>query len=229
MLRALGFKPKPNPAIFRAKLPAAHTFVDLALPRGIAGSVSIDAIGAKTFVTTIVHGIETGSVAVFTYTNSVGKFRFTTKCIAVKGPQAHFDLPKTIETLQKLEASGAGAQKRTNVRLDTVVPSHWRYAPGGRGSGEFMRASVTDISRTGASLICDRELSKGSQVEVRLSLNTTSQPMTILGEVMRASKIERSGKMSLGLRFLGMTLADDRTIMDFINKRQAERRSRGLA
>jgi hypothetical protein len=46
---------------------------------------------------------------------------------------------------------------------------------------------------------------------------------------MRTSKIEASGKISLGLRFHGLKADEDRAIMEFINKRQAERRSRGLA
>ncbi|GAC1544771.1 MAG: hypothetical protein NVS2B17_26300 [Candidatus Velthaea sp.] len=228
-LRVLGIKPKPNLGTLRAKLPALHAFVDISMPRGLSGSVSIDAIAPKTIATAVVPGLTVGSVAIFVYTNPAGKFRFATKCIAITGSQAIFDLPKSIETLQRASGAGDGAQKRTTVRLDTTVPAQWRYASGGKGNGEFMRGSLTDISRSGASLISDREISKGSQVEVRLALNSDSAPLMLLSEVMRTSKIERSGKHSLGLRFHGMSQADDRAVMEFINKRQAERRSRGLA
>ncbi|GAC1404452.1 MAG: hypothetical protein NVSMB64_07690 [Candidatus Velthaea sp.] len=228
IFRALGLRLKTRDNALRAKLPALDAFVDLAILRGNSGSVSVDALDAKSIETSMLPGLTVGAVAIFGYTNAAGKFRFAAKCIGINGSQAVFELPKTIETLQKLGSSGGG-QKRSSVRLDVTVPAQWRPAPGGKGDGEFIRASLTDISRTGASLISNRELSKGSQVELRLALNSASAPMVLLGEVMRASKIERSGKNSLGLRFQGMSPADDREIMEFINKRQAERRSRGLA
>ena len=61
-----------------------------------------------------------------------------------------------------------------------------------------------------------------------MSLNTTA-PMSFLGEVKRVQKIPASGKVSHGLMFHGIRPDEDKTIMEYINKRQAERRSRGLA
>ena len=228
-LRALGFKPKSNSGALRAKLPALHAFVDISLSRGVSGTASIDAITSKTIATAVVPGLTVGSVAIFVYTNPTGKFRFTTKCTAIAGAQAVFAFPKAIESLQRAGPAASGAQKRSSVRLETTVPAQWRHASGGQGKGEFMRGSLADISRTGASLISDREVSKGSQVEVRLALNSDSAPLLLLSEVLRTSRVERSGKHSLGLQFHGMSQADDRAVMDFINKRQADRRSRGLA
>jgi c-di-GMP-binding flagellar brake protein YcgR len=187
--------------------------------------VCIEAIDAKSFTCSSSADVKPGQIGVIVYSTATGKFRFTAKCTAVRGEHATFDLPKTIETLAKF----GGAQQRQTVRLDATVPAQWRYAPGGKGNGEFTRASLTDISRSGASLIVDREISRGTQVEVRFTLNTASAPVIFLGEVMRASKIEKSGKVSLGLKFHGVRPEDDRAIMEFINKRQAERRSRGLA
>lgn len=120
-------------------------------------------------------------------------------------------------------------QQRAAVRLDVTVPGLWRDAPGGKAVGAYNRGSITDISRTGASLTTDREIRRGAQAEVKFSISTAARPLVLLAEVMRTSKIETSGKSSLGLRFLGITPEEDRTIMEFINKRQAERRSRGLA
>jgi c-di-GMP-binding flagellar brake protein YcgR len=119
--------------------------------------------------------------------------------------------------------------QRAAVRLDVTVPGSWRFAPGGKAVGDYLRGSVTDISRTGASLIVDRDIKSGSRVELKLTISTAAQPLVLLCEVVRATKVEVSAKWSLGLRFLGITAEEDRTIMDFINKRQAERRSRGLA
>ncbi len=120
-------------------------------------------------------------------------------------------------------------QQRAAVRLQVTVPGLWRDAPGGKGVGAFSRGSITDISRTGALLTVDREIKRPAQLEVKFSVSTAARPLVLLGEVVRTTKIEASGKSALGLRFLGVTPEEDRTIMEFINKRQAERRSRGLA
>jgi c-di-GMP-binding flagellar brake protein YcgR len=225
VLRALGFKPKPA-ANLKAKLPIANSFVDVAIP-GSTGtsSVCIEQIDGKSLTCTAAPGIKAGAAAVFVYSSANGKFRFSAKCTAVRGEHATFDLPKSVETLAKF----GGSQQRQTVRLDAVVPAHWRHAHDGQGRGEFTRASLTDISRSGASLIIGHELAKGTQVEVRFTLNSGSAPVTLLAEVMRTSKIGTAGKVSLGLKFHGVRPEDDRAIMEFINKRQAERRSRGLA
>jgi c-di-GMP-binding flagellar brake protein YcgR len=120
-------------------------------------------------------------------------------------------------------------QQRAAVRLEVTVPGLWRDAPGGKAVGAYTRGSITDISRTGASLTVDREIKRGTQLEIKLSVSTSARPLVLLGEVMRSNPVEASGKSALGLRFLGITPEEDRTIMEFINKRQAERRSRGLA
>jgi c-di-GMP-binding flagellar brake protein YcgR len=46
---------------------------------------------------------------------------------------------------------------------------------------------------------------------------------------MRSEAIESTKKTSLGLRFQGVKPDEDRAIMEYINRRQAERRNRGLA
>lgn len=120
-------------------------------------------------------------------------------------------------------------QQRAAVRLAVTVPGLWRDAPGGKAVGPYSRGTIADISRTGASLAVEREIRRPAQLEVKLSLSTGVRPLVLLAEVVRTSKIEASGKWALGIRFVGITPDEDRTIMEFINKRQAERRSRGLA
>jgi hypothetical protein len=225
-LRALGFGPKPLAAEVREKLPQPGAFVDVVVAGGRGkSSVAFEELGQKTFVVRAMPGLRAGHNAVFSYFNDNGKFRFSARCIAVGGGQATFALPERIETLE----SFTGAQQRGAVRLDATIPVHWRHAPAGKGEGDFTRGSITDISRTGASLIVDRELRRGAYVEVKMQLTSSAAPLVLLGEVMRVAKIETSGKVSLGLRFNGVTPDEDRAIMEFINKRQAERRSRGLA
>lgn len=225
-LRALGIKPKAVAPQLRAKLPQEHAFVEITITSGgPRGSVTFEALHDRTFTVQALDGMHAGQTGVFSYQNPAGKFRFSAKCSAVHGRHAVFNLPQRIETLQAF----AGAQQRSAVRLDATLPAQWRYALGGTGQGDFSRCSIADLSRTGASLIIDRPMKKGANVEVKFTVSTSPAPLMLLGEVMRVSKIESSGKVSLGLRFTGVKPDEDRAIMDFINKRQAERRSRGLA
>jgi c-di-GMP-binding flagellar brake protein YcgR len=126
-------------------------------------------------------------------------------------------------------ASGNGSQKRQSVRLDALVSAQWRFAPGGKGSGEFTRCSIRDISRGGCSVILDRELKHGATIEVRLMLRADVAPLTLLAEVMRHQQIPQSGKHSHGVRFHGVRPDEDQAIVEFINRRQSDLRNRGLA
>ena len=206
-----------------AKLPQLHSFVEVAAGGKPPVSVSIESNGPKNIVTKAV-GASSGS-AVFTYSNPAGKFRFATRIAGTRGELTLYEMPTKIETL----TSNAGSQKRTSVRMDTIVPGMWRRAKNGVGAGEFSKANVRDISRGGCSLIIDYELPKSAQVEVKLQLKTGVSPVVVLGEVMRVEHITTSGKWSHGLRFHGITPVDDKAIMEFINRRQSELRSRGLA
>jgi c-di-GMP-binding flagellar brake protein YcgR len=229
LLSIFGIKKKASGSV-RSRMPALNSFVTVA-KAGTASSsqVTVEEIGAKTFATTLgTVGREPGTAAIFTYTSGTGKHRFRTRIVGSKGELVVYEMPGTIDRIGAAAAAG-GSQKRSTVRLETTVPGQWRFSRNGKGYGSFSRANITDISRTGVSLIIDRELRKGTQVEVSLALNTGKATMLLLGEVMRVAPIAASGKHSHGLRFHGVAPADDKAIMDFINKRQAERRSRGLA
>jgi hypothetical protein len=226
MLRMLGIGPKPPSTQFRLKLPNVNSFVDLTMTGGgPRGSVCLEGIADRNLIVGALPGTTVGATGVFSYSNSVGRFRFSAKCVALRGPNALFALPERVETLQVF----AGATQRNAVRIEATVPAQWRYAPAGRGHGDYARGSLTDISRSGASLIVDREMKKGTYLEVRFALSSAASPLVLLGEVMRSSSIETTKKISLGLRFHGVKNEEDRAIMEFINRRQAERRNRGLA
>jgi hypothetical protein len=226
MLRMLGFGSKPVSPQLKLKLPQVNAFIDLVVPSGgPRGSVCVESLSDRTFSVSALHGIKPGGVAVFAYSNTLGRFRFSSKCVALRGHSAVYAVPDRVETLEVF----SGAQKRAAVRIDATVPCQWRFAPGGKGSGDYVRASLTDISRSGASLIVDREVKRGTLVESRFTLSTAASPLVLLCEVMRSSAIESSKKVSLGIQFQGIKPEEDRAIMEFINKRQAERRSRGLA
>jgi hypothetical protein len=226
MLRMLGFGPKPMASQLKLKLPQINSFVDLTITGGgPRGSVCVEGIGDRSLTVGSLPGTKPGATGVFSYSNTVGRFRFSAKCTEIRGGNAVFAIPERIETLQVF----SGAQQRTAVRIDATVPAQWRFAPGGKGTGDYVRGSLTDISRSGASLIVDREVKKGTFVESRFNVSTSAAPLVLLGEVMRSSAIESSKRLSLGLRFHGVKPEEDRAIMEFINKRQAERRNRGLA
>jgi hypothetical protein len=226
MLNILGLRPRALSDQLKLKLPQINSFVALAMTgSGPRGSVCVETLADRNFGVTALPGTSTGGTGVFTYENAVGKFRFASKCVGLRGGIATFAMPVRIEALHVF----ASATHREAMRLDANVTARWRFAPGGRGSGEFARASLTDISRTGASLIVDREIRRGTYLETCFTVSPAAPPLVLLGEVMRSSGIESSKKISLGLRFNAVKPAEERAITEFINKRQAERRNRGLA
>lgn len=225
MLSLFGLGRKTVSKELKAKLPVLNSFIALAVPGGgPRGSVSVETIGEQNLSVSTLPGLKAGATGIFSYENSHGRYRFSARCLDVRGA-AVFALPVRVETLQTF----AGTSARTAVRLDATVPAQWRFAPGGKGSGEYVRASLTDISRSGASLIVDRDVRIGTQVETRFSISTHAAPIVLLGEVMRSEAIESTKKTSLGLKFQSVTPDEDRAIMEFINRRHAERRNRGLA
>jgi len=226
MLNMLGLRPRALSDQLKLKLPQLNSFVALAMTgTGPRGSVCIETLTDRNFTVIALPGTNAGGTGVFTYENSVGKFRFAAKCVALRDGMATFAIPERIEALHVF----ASDPRRNAVRLEATVSAHWRYAPGGRGSGEFARASLADISRTGASLIVDREIRAGTYLETCFSVSPAAPPLVLLGEVIRSSGIESSKKIALGLRFNAVKPEEERAITEFITKRQAERRSRGLA
>jgi hypothetical protein len=217
------FRGSAKKGIPEDKLPALHSFVDVTVGGRAARSVSVEEAGPARIVVSDVIGRK-GERAVFVYQNAAGKFRFPASIIEVRGGKTYFDMPQRIEAL-----GGGGHQKRSSVRLDTLLSGHWRMAPGGKGVGEFMRGSIRDISRGGCALITDRMCKVGQTLEVRVALSSNAGPLVVLGEVVRAEQVPTSGKFSHGLRFQGLTPVEDRAILEFINRRTAELRSRGLA
>lgn len=207
-----------------AKLPQLHSFVDVIAGGRPARSVTVESVGAKGIITKDVLG-KAGEVAVIVYQAQAGRFRAQTKISSVTAATTLFELPKKVALI----GAATGAQKRQSVRLDAIVAGHWRSAPNGIGTGEWMKCTIRDISRGGCSLIIDRALKHHAHVEVKMQLKGEIAPVTLLGQVMRHETIPTSGKHSHGLRFHGVRPAEDQAIVEFINRRQADLRNRGLA
>lgn len=211
-------------AVSLSKLPQLHSFVDVVVGGRPARSVTVESVGVKGVVTRDPLG-RVGETAILIYNAPAGRYRMETKIAAVNATSTQFDPPRRLSLI----AAASGSQKRQSVRLDAIVTGEWRFAPGSVGTGEFSKATIRDISRGGCSLIVDRELKAHTIVEVRMSLRLEAPALVLLGEVMRHEKIKSSGKFSHGLRFHGLRPDEDQAIIEFINRRQADLRSRGLA
>ena len=221
MLKSLFSKTTLIPA---AKLPQLHSFVDVMAGGRPARQVTVESIGPKGIVTRETLG-KAGEVAIIVYQAQAGRFRAQTKIASTGNAMTTFEMPRKVSLI----GAATGAQKRQSVRLDAIVSGHWRFAPKGIGSGDWAKGTIRDISRGGCSLIIDRGIKHHMQVEVRMQLRPEGEPLVLLGEVMRHEVIKTSGKHSHGLRFNGIRPAEDQAIVEFINRRQAELRSRGLA
>lgn len=215
---------KRRPAITPTQLPQPNSFVEVLVGGRGARSVTVEECSTKAIVTRDVLG-RPGEPATIIYTTNAGKYRLQTKVAATTASETHFEVPRQIDMV----AAAAAAQKRSSVRLDTLVSGSWRFAPGGRGSGDFARATLQDISRGGCALNIDRGLKLGTMVEIQVRLADGTAPVSILGEVVRHQEIVRTGKHSHGLRFHGLRPEDDQAIIEFINRKHAELRHRGLA
>ena len=213
-----------TPELPLSKLPQLNTFIDVIVGGRASHSVTVEAVSAKGITTKECLG-RVGESAIIVYTAVVGRYRAQTKIVGATSTTTQFDAPHNL----RLIGASTGEQKRSSVRLDTLVTGGWRFATGGIGSGEFTRGTVRDISRGGCSLICERGLKLGTKVEVQLPLKSGTPPLMLLGEVMRHEVIPSSGKHSHGLRFSGIRPDEDQAIAEFINRKQSDLRNRGLA
>ena len=222
----LGFFGKKAPSIkeLREMMPSLHSFVDIAVRNGPKGSVCFENAGLKTFATSVLPGMSAGQQVSFNYSNTGGKYRFSTAVKAVDAKQATFELPGKIETVQKF----GGTLKRTTVRIDTTVTVQWRYSSTGKIESEWQKGVLSDISRTGSSLTTDRTIKVGNILELKIPLAGDAPPTTVRADARRVDKIEGTAKFNVGLAFHPLKPEADRAIIDFINRRQVDLRNRGL-
>jgi|GEM_PF-633546 len=226
LLEALGLKRKATTNI-KPMLPSVNAWVDLQYAGTTVFAVCVEEIGNAGLVVSRPDGARPprpGAMGTFVYANTVGKFRFSSRFLGEDGAgRLRFALPESVTSL-----GGGGANQRSTVRLDATVQGMWRMAAGGKGTGQFAKAAIRDISRGGIALILPAPLRKGQEIEVQIPLAEGGQVQAI-GEVMRVERIERSGRFSHGVRFRNLRPEHDRAILEFINKRQTDLRARGLA
>jgi len=120
-----------------AKLPTLHSFIDVMVGGRPARQVTVESVGPKGIVTKEALG-KVGEAAVLVYQAKSGRYRAQTKISTVGAATTQFDAPRKVSLIGAV----SGAQKRQSVRLDTIVPGTWRFAPGGVGTGEFVKATT---------------------------------------------------------------------------------------
>lgn len=216
------FKGTAKKSLPEEQLPVLHSFVDVTVMGRPARSVPVEEAGPKYIVVGDTVG-RVGDRGALVYETPAGRFRFGATIAKTERGLTYFEMPR------KIEALAGGAQKRSSVRLDTLISGLWRMAPGGKGVGEFMKGSIRDISRGGCALILPRQCKVGQTLELRIGLRSEVAPLQILGEIMRVEQVPTSGKYSHGLRFHGLTPDEDHQILEYINRRTQELRNRGLA
>ena len=229
LFRALGLARKAESEAqgrrseLHGKLPEVNAFVDIAVGGGLVReSVPINNVTPKAIVIRRLDGLEAGTAADLLYTNSGGKYRFRTVCAKIEGNEAFLDLPESIKTIEQFSA------RRTAERIPWVTQVRWRFAPDGVGFGDFVPASMMDVSRGGVSLVVGREIKLGTKVEVCFVLNSKRNPFVEVCQVVRAAKIGTSDKHGVGLRFLSIDRQDERLLVESLEERRSLRRQRGV-
>jgi c-di-GMP-binding flagellar brake protein YcgR len=223
-LGMFGIKSAPSSKQLREMLPSLHSFVDVAVRNGPKGSVCFENAGIKTFVTSVLPGMSPGQQVSFNYSNTAGKYRFNAAIKAVDDKQATFEMPGKIETVQKF----GGSRKRTTVRIDTTVTVQWRYSSEGKIESEWQKGVLSDISRNGSSLACDRVIKTGNIIELKIPLSQDGAPIQVRADARRVDKIENTSKYNVGLAFHPLKADAERAVIEFINRRQVDLRNRGL-
>ena len=223
MLNFFGGQKKPSGSKLRGMLPQTHAFVNFTVRgNGPQGKICFEGASLKTFRTTKIAGMTPGQDGVFTYDNPSGKFSFTARLVSVADDQAVFNLPEDIKTLSRT----AAADRRVEARVDTTVNAEWRYKPVGKIATNWSKVTISDLSRTSASMTAEREFKPQDHVEIRMVLEGTCA-ITIDASPVRSEKT--GSKFRVSLTFKHASEESSHAITRFVNKRMTELRSRGLS
>lgn len=223
MLNFFGAPKKSSGAKLRDRLPSTHAFVNFTVRgNGPQGRICFEGASLKTFRTTKIAGMSPGQEGVFTYENPIGKFTFTARIVSMAEEQAIFNLPNDIKTISRT----AAADRRVEPRVDTTVSAEWRFKPVGKITTNWSKVTISDLSRTSASMTADREFKPQDLIEVRMTLEGVKQ-LIIDASPVRSEKT--GSKYRVSLTFKHTHDESSHAITRFINKRMTELRSRGLS
>ncbi|HEV8022887.1 MAG TPA: PilZ domain-containing protein [Candidatus Lustribacter sp.] len=116
-------------------------------------------------------------------------------------------------------------ERRAEARVDTSVSAEWRFKPVGKIASSWATVVLNDLSRTGATMTCDRVLKPQEAIEIRTLLDGKA-PIVFDTVIVRC---EAAGpKFKVGMMFRHVDEESSHVITRFINKRMTELRGRGL-
>lgn len=126
---------------------------------------------------------------------------------------------------KKPSPTGRKVERRAEARVDTSVSAEWRFKPVGKIASAWSNVVMNDLSRTGATMTCDRVLKPQEAIEIRTSLDGKT-PVVFNTVIVRC---EPAGpKFKVGMMFRHVDEESSHVITRFINKRMTELRGRGL-
>jgi PilZ domain len=117
------------------------------------------------------------------------------------------------------------AERRAEPRVDTSVSAEWRFKPVGKIASPWSKVVVNDLSRTSATMTCDRTLKPQEAIEIRTTLDGKN-PIVLDTVIVRCDPA--GPKFKVGLAFRHVDEESSHVITRFINKRMTELRGRGL-
>ena len=224
LLRALGLK---KGTFAPGSLPRSSSFADAAFPRGRNVRICIQKVLSESIVVTNAGTWSLGTAVRVTYENPSGRYRFDSRVIEADERRTVLRFPQSITTLAVFAA--APETGREAPRVEMTVPASWRLATEGRTVGENGRGVVTDLSRNGASIAIEpNDFIAGMQLELKIATGGARASVVVLTEIVRILGGTFGTKTQYGVRFLDITPADEEAISQLINRRQTERRTRGL-
>jgi c-di-GMP-binding flagellar brake protein YcgR len=126
---------------------------------------------------------------------------------------------------KKTAPSKRAAERRAEPRVDTSVSAEWRFKPVGKIASPWSKVVVNDLSRTSATMTCDRALKPQETIDLRTTLD--GKNLIVLDTVI--VRCDPAGsKFKVGMAFRHVDEESSHVITRFINKRMTELRGRGL-
>ena len=127
---------------------------------------------------------------------------------------------------------GGGAKKKSNrperrkeARIDTSVDAEWRFKPVGKIASAWSNVVINDLSRSSATMVCERALKPQEAIEIRTMLDGKS-PFVMEATCFRCEPA--GSKFRVVMNFRHVDEESSHVITRFINRRMTELRGRGL-
>jgi hypothetical protein len=207
--------PGPAPGANTAALPLANDFVNVIVPGMRTQSVPVEDINSETLVIRRMAGIVLGTAAIFDFRNGYGHFRFTAHC---RETNANYTIVAVPAEIREIERFGESPN-----RLATLVKVRWRYAPDGKGNGNFINDTMIGLNLEGGSLLFVRDLRPGTLIEVEIQLEG-SETCTRIAKIRKMEKVQiesgtfkkKAAKFRGELEFVKDDLQESQKIDGFI-------------